>query len=72
VIKAFMTLNTLVKDLVSSSEIGCPPVTTLTLPKFFEKSANFVEDSLDIDIQVPMEAWHISTILGKPVNSIGY
>ncbi len=29
-----------------------------------------VENPLDIDIQMPMEAWHIFTILGKPVNPV--
>ena len=38
--KAFMTVNALVKELVSSSEIGRPIVTTLMLVKFFEKSAS--------------------------------
>ena len=35
-----MTVNALVKELVSSSEIGRPIVTMLMLVKFFEKSAS--------------------------------
>jgi hypothetical protein len=34
--KAFMTGNALVKELVSSSEIGRPMVTMLMLVKFFK------------------------------------
>ena len=29
-----------------------------------------VEDSLEENIQMPMEAWHISTVLGKPISPI--
>jgi hypothetical protein len=63
--RAFVTVNALVKELLSISEMGRPIVTMLMLVKLFEKSASRLKN-----IQMPMEAWHIATVLGEPISPI--
>ena len=63
-----MTLNALVKELVSSSEIGRRH--DVDIGEVLQKICKEVEDSLEENIQMPMEALHISAFLGKPISPI--
>ena len=38
--------------------------------KVLGKSCEFIEDPLKEDVQVPVEVWHVPTILSKPIHPI--
>jgi hypothetical protein len=40
------------------------------IAKVLGKSYEFVEDPLEEDVQMPVEVWHVPTILSKPIHSI--
>ncbi len=69
-VKAFTTFNALDRGLVFEVVQRTFSCYDVDVAEILQEVGQKVEDPLDIDIQVPMEALHAFTVLGIPVGPV--